>query len=89
MASPVDRNGRIVKVGTRVRILQLSQSLMRSLPDNEVDDVRSMIGQVFEVTEIDKYGHPWVGKGWHSADGEHYRGHSIALDAAEMEVVDE
>jgi hypothetical protein len=88
MAPPVDRNGRVVKVGSRVRIVQLSESLMKSLPDSEIEDVGSMIGEVFEVTEIDEYGHPWVGKGWQSANGEEYRGHSIALEAAEMEVVD-
>lgn len=51
--------------------------------------VKSMIGDVSEVTEIDKYGAPWVGKGWNSAleDGQAYKGHSLALDSAEMEIV--
>jgi hypothetical protein len=86
--SPVDRNGRAVKVGSRVRIVRLADSLLKSLPGAEVKDLSSMIGEVFEVTEIDQYGHPWVGKGWHSADGEEYRQHAIALEAAEMELVD-
>ena len=89
MGTPVDRNGRVVSVGSRVRIVKLSESLLKSLPDNEIEDVRSMIGEVFEVTEIDQYGHPWVGKGWNSAGGSEYRGHSIALEAAEMELVNE
>lgn len=36
-----------------------------------------MIGEVFEVEEIDEYGQPWVRK----------RSHSVALAACEMEVV--
>ena len=88
MAPPLDRNGRVVKVGSRVRIVQLSESMIKSLPENEIEDVRSMIGEVFEVTEIDEHGHPWVGKGWMSNSGEEYRGHSIALEPTEMEVVD-
>ena len=87
--NPKDRNGREVTVGTRVRVISLSQSFLDSLPDDEKDDVKSMIGEVFEVYEIDEYGSPWVGKGWDSEDGESYRGHHVALDSAEMEVVDE
>lgn len=88
-AGPRDRNGRSVMVGTRVRIVGLSESLLGSLPEDEVDDVRSMIGEIFEVTEIDQYGHAWVGKGWMNDEQDRYRGHSVALDPEEMEVVDD
>ena len=88
-ALPKDRNGRSVAVGARVRIIALSQSFLDSLPDDEKDDVKSMIGDVFEVYEIDEYGSPWVGKGWNSEDGESYKGHHVALESSEMEVVDE
>lgn len=88
-AVPKDRNGREVTVGAHVRVISLSQAFLESLPEDEKDDVRSMIGEVFEVYEIDEYGSPWVGKGWTSEDGEAYRGHHVALDSAEMEVVDE
>lgn len=87
-ALPKDRAGREVTVGSRVRVISLSQSFLDSLPEDEKDDVRSMIGGVFEVYEIDEYGSPWVGKGWSSEDGETYRGHHVALDSTEMEVVD-
>ena len=86
---PRDRNGRSVFVGTRVRVVSLSESFLRSLPEDEVDDVRSMIGEVFAVYEIDKYDCAWVGKGWLNEDGDDYRGHSVALDPEEMEVMDE
>jgi hypothetical protein len=87
-AFPKDRNGRIVKVGSRVRIISFSQSFLDSLPDDERDDVKSMIGEVFEVYEIDGYGSPWVGKGWSLDGGESYKGHHVALESAEMEIVD-
>ena len=88
-ADSKDHNGREVRVGTRVRIIALSESLLSSLPEDEVDDVRSMIGEVFEVTEIGPYGHAWVGKGWMNDEGDKYCGHSLALASEEMEVVDE
>jgi hypothetical protein len=47
-----------------------------------------MIGEVFEVYEIDEYGSPWVGKGWSLDGGEAYKGHHVALESAEMELVD-
>ena len=85
---PTDRNGRVVIVGTRVRVLALSESFLRTLPEDEISDVRSMIGEVFEVYEIDEYGSAWVGKGWMNDEGDNYRGHHIALEAHEMEVDD-
>jgi hypothetical protein len=72
-----DTNGNIVQVGTRVRVLSLSGKWLDELPTDEKDDVLSMIGEVFEVEEIDEYGQPWVRK----------RSHSVALASDEMEVV--
>ncbi len=45
-----------------------------------------MIGEVFEVYEIDEWGSAWVEKSWRT-DGQESRSHSLALDALEMEVV--
>ncbi len=84
-----DKDGRDVVVATRVRVVELSSSFLASLPENEIDDVMSMIGEVFEVYEVDQYGSPWVGKGWNDLEGGEYRGHSLALDSWEMEVVDQ
>ena len=69
-------------------MLGLSPSFLASLPENEIADVTSMIGEVFEVYEIDPYGHPWVCKGWTDSEGGSYYSHSLALDSCEMEVVD-
>ncbi len=75
--SPRDTNGNIVQVGARVRVLSLSGKWLDKLPGAEKDEVLSMIGDVFEVEEIDKYGQPWVRK----------RSDSVALASCEMEVV--
>jgi hypothetical protein len=75
--SAEDTNGHIVQIGTRMRVLSLSGKWLDELPNDEKDDVLSMIGEVFEVEEIDEYGQPWVGK----------QSHSVALASYEMEVV--
>jgi len=84
---PVDRNGKPVAIGSRVRILGLSGDWFDRLAPDERVDVASMIGEVFTVDEIDEYGHPWVSKSWND-DGS-YRSHSIALEAQEMALVED
>lgn len=89
MVSCIDKFGRPVAVGSRVRLVQLSPSFLKSLPGDEREQIVSMIGKVFEVTEIDGYGCAWVGKGWSNPDAGEYVGHSLGLDTHEMELVDE
>ena len=90
MAEPTDRNGRVVRLGSRVRLLSLPGQWLQDLPEDERADVLSMAGEVFEVTEIDTNGYPWIGKTWPDDDeGGAYRGHSIALEPHEMELVDD
>ena len=90
MDEPKDRNGRVVRLGSRVRVLSLSGQWFEDLPEDERGDVLSMVGEVFEVTEIDKYGYPWIGKTWPEDDEEGaFRGHSIALESHEVELVDD
>lgn len=83
----MDRYGDAVVVGMRVRLLRLSESLVRDLPKDEFADLQSMIGEIFEVTEIDQYGQPWIGKGWSSPEEGAHRGHSLALEPEEFEIV--
>lgn len=87
--APVDRLGRTVPVGSRVRLLTLSGSWLEELPAEEKTDVLSMIGEVFEVEEIDDYGHAWVRKSWSNDAEGTCRSHSVALEAPEMEMVQE
>jgi len=89
MPEPKDKYGRSVVIGSRVRVLELSSNFLASLPPDEIEDVRSMIGEVFEVYEIDEYGSPWVEKIWNYPDNDQCSSHSLALATDEMELVDE
>ncbi len=81
----VDRNGQPVSVGTRVRLLEIPAFLLRELPPDEVEDLTSMVGEVFEVYEIDEGGGACIEKVWYEPDGQ--RSHGLSLEAHEMEVV--
>jgi hypothetical protein len=85
---PRDRNGRQVTLGAKVRLLSLSGTWLDELPPDEKGDVLSMIGEVFEVEEIDEHGHPWVRKSWPNEEAGTCHSHSIALEPLEMELVD-
>ena len=84
--SPVDRLGNPVAVGTRVRVLQITPSLKDRLPANEWQELETMVGQVFEVCQLDEYGWAWVEK-WFESDADGRFCHRLALAADEMEVV--
>ena len=84
----MDRHGSDVRVGTRVRVVALSGPWLGDLAPHEHARVALVLNEVFVVEEIDRYGHPWVTKCWHESD-DLYHSHSVALDAAEMEVVEE
>jgi hypothetical protein len=86
MESARDRNGTVVEVGTRVRVLKIRPSVLAPLTTDEVVRVQSMEGVVFEVYEIDKWRCVWVTKWWHVADGKSFS-HSLSLASEEMEVV--
>ena len=81
-----DHLGRTVRVGSRVRVLAFSETLLGSLPQDEQAHIREMIGAVFEVEEIDTYGQAWVTKWWKDGD-RHAVSHELGLSSSEMEVV--
>jgi hypothetical protein len=70
-----------------VRLLGLSGKWLDELPSEEKPRVLSMIGEVFEVEEIDEYGQPWVRKSWPNEEEGTCCSHSIALESQEMELV--
>lgn len=84
----IDKNGRPVTIGSKVRLLCLSGNWLDELPADEKENVLSMIGEIFEIEEIDAYGHPWVRKSWPNDEAGTCNSHSIALDAHEMELVE-
>ena len=81
---PIDCHGAVVRVGSRVRVLELSGDWYDKLPEDEKPHVESMIGEEFEVEEIDEYGQPWVCKRWPNEPEGTCRSHSIALEPREM-----
>jgi hypothetical protein len=91
MELPKDRSGKTVQVGSRVRLVQLSGKWLDDLPIDERPRVLSMVGEVFEVEEIDGYGSPWISKEWRGEGEERCVtwSHSIALDPSETELVGE
>jgi hypothetical protein len=83
---PVDRLGQRVSLGTRVRVLEVSPFLKDSLPADEWQRLETMVGEVFDVYEIDEYGWAWVEK-WFESGEDGRNSHFLALAANEMEVV--
>jgi hypothetical protein len=56
------------------------------IPEDHVH-ITGMIGDVFQVEEIDSAGLAWVSKMWSVGDGE-TDGHGIGLAQSEMELVE-
>ena len=83
---PTDRHGRTVKVGTRVRLLEVPTSLLADLPPDESRTLLFLIGREFEVCEIDERGTAWI-EHWSSDPDGVQISHSLALAPVEMEVV--
>jgi len=81
-----DINGAAVRVGTRVRVLKISESVLSQLSESEAEAARSMEGEVLEVYEIDEWRGAWVEKSWREDDGTPVS-HALGLGPEQMEVV--
>lgn len=81
-----DLNGVEVNVGDSVRILSVDDSILNKLESDEKARVMSMIGEMFEVYEIDEYGQAWVEKWWNQGSSESIN-HSLGLSSNNMQVV--
>ena len=82
-----DFNGAQIFVGAKVNVLFIDQSIMNGLPPTEVNDINSMLGEIFEVYEIDEYCQAWVEKWWDLGEGKSYS-HSLGLSSKELELVE-
>ena len=67
-----------------MRLLSLSGEWYDKLPKDERVRVESMLGEEFEIEEIDEYGQPWICKRWLNEDEGTCQSHSIALEPREM-----
>ncbi len=82
-----DCNGVPVEVGSKVKVISVPDTLLNKIPENEVANLKSMIGKVFTVYEIDEWGGVWVEK-WFGGDSDVPNYHSLSLDSNEMEVIE-
>jgi len=82
----LDKNGKAVAVGVRVRVLSIPP-LGSEMEEFEVVQVNSMLGEKFEVYEVDPYGRAWVEKWWNDGPSSS-TSHSLALEIGDMERVD-
>jgi hypothetical protein len=71
-------------VGSKVQVLAFGGAWYDELPTHERERVKSMIGEVFEVDEIDEFGQTWVTKWWKNEADETALCHSVALAPHEM-----
>lgn len=79
-----DKNGKSIRVGDAVRLQSIDWSGMTALAVQEQNDLKSMIGGVFTVEEIDEDGRATVSKWWDRGNG-HRESHTLQLSPAEME----
>ena len=69
-----------------MRLLSIPQSPSDDVPNDESRELRGMVGEIFEVQEIDEYGTAWIERWWQDGDGESH-GHNLGLAPDEMELV--
>ncbi|GFO54471.1 hypothetical protein GMSM_14780 [Geomonas sp. Red276] len=81
-----DKAGNLLKVGDSVRLLSLNMSLFRYLTEAEKEDIKSMVGETFEIEEIDENGYASITKWWERGNGE-FESHTLRLVPAEMELM--
>ena len=63
----MDSSGRPIRVGAKVRIESVA-SCARGLPQEDQARLKSYVGKIFEVLEIDRYGMIWFGADGGSAN---------------------
>lgn len=79
-----DIDGAKVRLGDTVRVLVIDSSIR--LEKDEVEPIMSMVGEEFEVDEIDEHGCAWVTKWWRTGEDES-EAHGIALTSKQMKLV--
>ena len=88
MKNPIDRNGNEVNLGDKVKVISFDGNYVSRLVPAEQEKIKSMIGEIFTVDEIDEYGGVWVHKVWLNEKGDESEHRGISLSSEEMERVD-
>ncbi|SUS05904.1 conserved hypothetical protein [uncultured Defluviicoccus sp.] len=86
MVSAFDRLGKPVRAGDHVRVLAIPPDVFRGLDAASTERVRSMVGAVVPVVEIDHLGGICVEKWWHLS-ATRSQSHGLTLASSEAELV--
>lgn len=71
-----------------MKLLSIDESLLIKLPENEVEELKTMIGKTFEVYEIDEWGGVWVQQEFEGPTENHVGSHHLNLESHEMEIIE-
>lgn len=82
----VDVNGRPVRIGSRVKVVSIQLKDEKLLPDEEVDRIKSVVGQVLSVYAVSP-GYVSVRKIWEDGGGLS-RALSLNLQSNQVELVE-
>ncbi len=83
---PIDKNGRPVNVGSKVKILYIDPGFTEFLPSDEVEDISSMLNDVLNVYKVSKkYIH--VEKTWDRGNGR-IESHTLAMTPNDVELIE-
>jgi hypothetical protein len=81
-----DQYGISIHVGDFVRLLAIRQSVLDRLDSKDKVRIAGLIGQTFQVYEIDEWGGAWIKAEWNEKKGR-LASHSLMLDSGGMEKV--
>lgn len=80
-----DCRGNLVSIGTKVKVLNIDPNIISGLPEDEISDVNSMVGEVFEIIEIVD-GVAFIEKYWDLGDG-YTNYHEVGLRSKDFEAI--
>jgi hypothetical protein len=81
----LDKCGKEVKVGSWVKVVYIDSGYIAALPNNEANEIKSMLHKVLKVTDI-VYGKALVKL---SNPPDNFRSQSLALSSEEMELIED
>ena len=76
-----------IKVGDKIKILRISKEFLRKLPDDEISELKTMIGEIHEVIEIEEWGGVWVEKEFAGDSENQVSYHKLCLAPEEIEKI--
>lgn len=83
----LDKNGKEVKIGSKVKVLHIDSKVTEFLPEQEVSDIYSMINDVLEVYEISG-NYASVEKIWDRGEGK-TESHRVSVAGSDLELIAE